>query len=572
MTNAPPPTELAPSPAKQQYALERALIDESARLPVLMFFGTSLFWLLVGTVLAIIASTKLHSPTFLDGSPWLTFGRVRPAHLNAVNYGWAALASFGMLLWLMARLARSPIRYPGLLVIACVVWNIGVFAGVVSILAGYGTGIEWLEFPSFVPPILVAAYAFIATWALATFRLRREHHVYVTQWYMLGALFWFPWLYTVANLLLFYAPVKGVTQATVNWWFAHNWLGLWLTPIGVGAAYYLIPKVYGRPVYSYYLSILGFWALALFYNWAGMHHLVGGPIPAWLIAATTVGSMMMLIPVAAVAVNHHMTAFPKFSWEEIKKSNRILWASPTLRFIIFGAVCYTMVSVQGAFQALPIKNRTTHFTHYTIAHAHLGLYGFFSMMAFGSMYYIVPRLTGWEWASSRLIKTHFWCVAGGMILYFVGLTLGGWYQGDLMNYPKDIIPYGIGLMLTVLGLGALVFFGAFVVWEAGFFRSFVITLAAIALFGWLASFLMPHYPRKPGSPQGLVPFIEVVKFTVPYLTSRTVAGIVMGTGHVAFVVLFVLNVMRKGERREGPTLLDVTEQREPAKPQAVGAT
>src|SRR5262249_5230185 len=198
--------------------------------------------------------------------------------------------------------------------------------------------------------------------------------------YLFGAVFWFPWLYTVANLLLLYEPVRGVVQASVNWWYGHNVLGLWFTPIGLAAAYYLIPKVIGRPIYSYYLSIIGFWALALFYSWAGAHHLIGGPLPAWLITVSVVGSVMMFIPVGVVALNHHMTMVGHFD---------ALRYSPTLRFVVLGAMSYTAVSVQGSFEALRTMNEVVHFTHYTIAHAHLGLYAFFTMIMFGSMYYIV---------------------------------------------------------------------------------------------------------------------------------------------------------------------------------------
>src|SRR5262249_52922487 len=151
-------------------------------------------------------------------------------------------------------------------------------------------------------------------------------------------------------------------------------------------------------------------------NWAGMHHLVGGPIPAWLITVSIVGSMMMLIPVGTVALNHHMTVFGKM--DKFWLNFNILRSSPTLRFVIFGAISYTWVSVQGAFEALRSMNEVTHFTHYTIAHAHFGLYAFYSMIMFGSMYYIVPRLTGWEWASPNLIRIHFWCCAIGFVIYF----------------------------------------------------------------------------------------------------------------------------------------------------------
>src|SRR5262249_9079710 len=197
-----------------------------------------------------------------------------------------------------------------------------------------------------------------------------------------------------------FGPATGVVQATTNWWFAHNVLGLWITPVGVGAAYYLIPKVIGRPIYSYYLSIIGFWSLALFYSWAGTHHLIGGPLPAWWVSAGIVASVMMFVPVGAVAVNHHMTMVGFF---------RPLPVSATLRFVVFGGMAYTVTSVQGSLQALRDVNEVTHFTHYTVGHAHLGLYGFYTMTVFGAMYYVVPRLTGREWASAKLIRLHFWC-------------------------------------------------------------------------------------------------------------------------------------------------------------------
>ena len=196
----------------------------------------------------------------------------------------------------------------------------------------------------------------------------------MSQWYILGAAFWMPVIYVTAQWLCVEAPAKGVVQASVNWWYAHNVLGLWVTPIGLATAYYLIPKVIGRPVYSYYLSIVGFWSLALFYSWAGMHHLIGGPMPGWMVSASIAGSVMMLIPVGAVAVNHHFTMQGHF---------RELRYSPTLRFVVFGAMAYTVVSVQGAIESLRRFSEVAHFTHYTIAHAHLGLYGFYTMVMFG---------------------------------------------------------------------------------------------------------------------------------------------------------------------------------------------
>ena len=410
-------------------------------------------------MLALISSIKMHHPEWLFPNwSFLTFGRVRPAHLNAVVYGWASMAGIGTSIWLMCRLSRAELVYPKMLVIACMLWNFGMLVGILGILFGYGTSVEWLEFPMVVPPVLTLSLSMVAAWTVAVFRNRREKHVYVTQWYIFAAMFWMPWLYTSANIMIHYLPAKGVVQAATNWWFAHNVLGLWIAPIGVGAAYYLIPKVLGRPVYSYYLSILGFWALALFYSWAGMHHLAGGPIPAWMSTASTVGSVMMFIPVMAVALNHHMTMYGRF---------RELRYSPTLRFVVFGSISYTAVSFQGSIESLKTVSEITHFTHYTVGHAHLGLYAFFSMTMFGAMYYIVPRLTDWEWGSSTLIRLHFWTCAIGIAIYFIALTVGGWFQGLAMNNPEvpwirivnSTIPYLISRSVggTLMTIGHVVF-------------------------------------------------------------------------------------------------------------------
>ncbi|MDB5309785.1 MAG: hypothetical protein JWO38_3987 [Gemmataceae bacterium] len=421
------PTTPMTEPERERSARERRAIDSSCRVPVLYFAASAVFWLLAGSALAVIASVKLHSPYFLTGSPEFTFGRVRMAHLQAVGLGWAGMAVMAAAVWLMCRLSRVGLIYPKLLVFAGTLWNVGMVLDVLGILFGDGQSVEWLDAPRYVPPFLVAGLGIVSAWTVATFRRRRERHVYVTQWYVLAAVFWLPWLYTVAVLMIFWMPATGVVQPVVNWWFGHNYLGLWMTPVAVGAAYYIIPKVIGRPIHSYYLSILGFWSLALFYSWAGMHHLIGGPLPVWLVTASVVGSMMMFIPVIAVAINHHMTMLGSF--------HRLRY-SPALRFTVFGAITYTAVSFQGAVESLRDFSEVAHFTHYTVAHAHLGAYGFFTMIMFGLFYYMVPRLTGREWASPGLIRVHFWSSAVGITIYFVALSIAGWWQGRMLNDPN----------------------------------------------------------------------------------------------------------------------------------------
>jgi cytochrome c oxidase cbb3-type subunit 1 len=447
---------------------ELSAIDASTKGPVLYFLGSSVLWLLLGTLFALIASFKMHSPEFLANQEWLSFGRSRAAHHNAVIYGWSVNASFAVALWLMARLARAEVRHAGLLTLAAIFWNVGVTVGIVGILAGDLTSIEWLEMPAYATPILFFAYALVGAWALITFRFGRSGHIYVSQWYVLAALFWFPWIYSVAQIMLIFEPTRGTVQSLVNWWFAHNVLGLWFTPIGLGAIYYFLPKVLGKPIHSYYLSVLGFWSLALFYNWAGVHHLIGGPVPVWVQTAGIAASFMMVVPVLVTAINHHLTMVGSFS---------ALKYSPTLRFIVFGAVNYTLTSLVGSLMSMRSFAEIAHFTQHTVAHAHHGMYAFFTMVMFGAAYYIVPRVTLKEWPSAKLISLHFWTTALGSLAMVLALTVGGLEQGINMNVLH-------------------------------------------------------------GDPAAPKPFLEVMAATLKWLEFRSYAGILMTIGHVAFAINF----------------------------------
>src|SRR5947209_963575 len=239
--------------------LERAIIDASTRVPVLMFYASAMVWLLIGTLLALFALFKLHAPGWLADYGCLTWGRLRPVQMDIMIYGWASMVGMGTATWLMARLCRTTLRHPLLLVAGTCFWNIGVVVGVIAVLMGYSTGYQWLEFPPYAGVILLAAYALIVSWAVLMFRFRRGEQIYITQWYLLGAFLWFPWMYAAAHAMLFVTPVQGVMQAVVGWWYANNLMFLWLGAIALGTAYYMIPKVIGRPVYSYHLATIGFW-------------------------------------------------------------------------------------------------------------------------------------------------------------------------------------------------------------------------------------------------------------------------------------------------------------------------
>jgi cytochrome c oxidase cbb3-type subunit 1 len=410
--------------------MERALIDASTRVPVLMFYASAIVWLLIGTVMAGFVSFKLHAPDWLSDFGPLTWGRMRPAHINVTVYGWASMAAMGTGIWIMARLCRTTLRHPLLLVAGGGFWNLGVLLGTAGILLGDSTGYQWLEFPPYAAVMLFVAYLLIMSWAVLMFRFRNGEQIYVTQWYLLAAFLWFPWLYAAAQVMLFVVPVQGVMQAAVAWWYANNVMFLWLGAIALGVAYYMIPKVIGRPVYSYHLAAIGFWTYALFSSWTGMQRLVDGPFPAWMITVSIAAMILAMIPVATVGLNHHMTMQGYFP---------LMRYSPTLRFTVFGAMSYTVFSVVGVLISLRSVARYLDFSQASVAYSHMGLYAFVTMILFGSMYYIIPRLVGREWRYASLIKLHFWGSVYGIGLMTLMLLAGGLVQG--INQDSSTLPF-----------------------------------------------------------------------------------------------------------------------------------
>lgn len=461
----------------------RENIDAAGRKPVLLMVSAATAWLVLGSIFGVIASLKLHLPDWLTAYAPLTFGRVRTMHLNLVAYGWLSVAGIAAALWIIPRIFHTPLRYPRLAVVGALAWTLGVTLGVIAIGAGRTQGVEWLEIPWQIGLLLAFGGACLALPLLMTAKHRKSHHIYVSGWYLLGGLLWFPILYVIANLPGLHA---GAQQATVNWWFAHNVLGLWLTPLGVGAAYYLIPKIIGKPIYSYSVSLLGFWGLALFYSQVGIHHLIGGPVPTWVVTLSVVHSVMMFVPVIAVGINQHVTVARNF------------WAfrqSVALRFVSTGALMYTLASFQGSIEALRSVNSVTHFTHYTVGHAHLGAYGFVSLVLFGAFYYMLPYLTGREWPWPRLLKLHYWLVLGGFAIYFLGLSIGGILQGfallevgrSFASITRDTVPYlqarSIGGSLMTLGHFVFAFHIAALLLGKGTPRKIVSPVVAPVLAG-----------------------------------------------------------------------------------------
>jgi cytochrome c oxidase cbb3-type subunit 1 len=458
--NAPVET----TPASPELA-DRARADASSGPLVFFFLCCAFAWLLVASAAGLTASIKLHEPDWLAGQAWLTFGRIRTIHLNAVAYGWAPMAGLGIALFVIPRLLKTALVGARFAFLGAALWNAALVAGLGAIAAGLGDGLEWLEVPWQVDLLFVAGGALIGLPLVLTLLNRRVEHLYVSVWYMGCALFWFPVLFLVANIPGLH---RGVQEAAMNWWFAHNVLGLFYTPLALASIYYFLPKIIGRPVQSYNLSLLGFWGLAFFYGQVGGHHLIGGPVPGWMVTLSIVQSMMMIIPVIAFTVNMHGTLQGRLA---------SLRHSPTLRFIGFGGLMYTVSSIQGALEALRSVNVVVHFTHHTVGHAHLGLYGFVSMVFFGAIYFVVPRVLGREWPSSGLISAHFWLSAVGIAVYFLSLSWGGWLQGEAMLDAKRPFMESVALTLpylkarsvggALMGLGHVVFVAHFLMLLAG---------------------------------------------------------------------------------------------------------
>lgn len=399
---------------------DRMAADRSSAVPTFFFIAFAMLWLILGSTAGLISSLKMHWPDLMTSEAWMSFGRMRTLHTTAVLYGWVTNVELALIVWLTPRLMRTTLRAPLWAILGAGLINAGLVSSMFAIGSGWNDGMEYLEIPWQIGIFIAAGFLCIIGSTLATVARRKAHEIYVSAWYMIAGLLWITLLFVVGK---FPGVHYGVQQAAMNWWYGHNVLGLWFTPLALASIYYFLPKVIGRRVSSYNLSILGFWTLAFFYAQVGGHHLIGGPVPEWLITLSIVQSMMMIVPVIAFIVN---------MWGTMRGRMKLARYSPTLRFMLFAAFMYFASSLQGSLEALRSVNRITHFTQHTVGHAHLGAYAFVTMALFGVIYFIMPRLLRWEWPYPRLISAHFWLAAIGVMIYFVSLSWGGWLQGLAM--------------------------------------------------------------------------------------------------------------------------------------------
>jgi cytochrome c oxidase cbb3-type subunit I len=417
--------------------VERALIDQSARGPVLTFFSTGIFWLLVASVLGYIASRKLHAPDAILGPEFLyrwlhidglvasffehnlSYGRVWPAYNMALIYGWCSLAGMGVATWLIGRLTRVSIQAPGILRFGAWFWNAGVAAGIVALLAGYNSGLEYFEMHRAARVCMFIGYLLIGVWGLILFRYKRTAVPFISVLYLVAAFFFFPLFFGTTDALTS-TVLHGVMKNVVNVWYQGGLFNLWLGCLGLAAAYYFIPKIINQPIYSYNLAKIGFWSWVFLGGLTAMTRLNGGPVPAYLITISIAASILLIIPASTQMTNFART---------MKGHTAMMASSPTLRFVYVGTVFFAIAVGLQVIGGLRSVNSYTAFTGFAYGQAHAMTIGFFSMVMFGAIYYITPRLVGCEWLSRTFIKLHFLGTAyGGAtiigLFLFGGLAMG----------------------------------------------------------------------------------------------------------------------------------------------------
>ena len=477
----------------------RASIDRSLRHPVMFFFASGAVWLALSIILGLIASAKKHAPDFLSCFPFFDAGKVDAAHMSTLTYGWGAQAAFGMMIWLMARLSRKECTASGVILLAGHLWNFAVLIGVVSILgSGHlgpwleSSGIAGMEFQSGVWVLLLISFIMISIWSLIQFQVRDAGHVYVSQWYLLAAMLWLPWIMVTAWLFVFVFDGSPLMATGIASWFKGTIFALFFLPVALASAYYLAPKVTGRPVYSYNVALFGFWSLAVVGPWMGMQKLAGAPIPQFLPAAGAAAMVMILIPALAVGVNILRT---------VKGHEKAVALSPSMRFTASGIVLFVGYGVL----SFGLNNNTglkvSQFSYAGYGLDILGLYGVFSLCAFGAIYFIVPRLTRREWLSRRFIRWHYYLSLYGLSSIVICAVVGGVFQGQgtedltqpFLTGARRAAAYGWGITIA---WGFLLFANLF------FCLHLFLMWARLGRRSSHPTLLNKHHAESPHGPEG----------------------------------------------------------------------
>jgi cytochrome c oxidase cbb3-type subunit 1 len=443
------------TPASQISPEDRSAIDASARSLVLSFLLSGLHWLIVATILGVVSSLQLLFPGFLDFSV-SNFGKLSPVTHLVFKYGWCASAAMGVSVWLVARGSERPLIGSATGVFGAVLWNLGLLLGVVSIFAGKMRPLSGLEMPQSAAVIMFGGYAMFLVALLSTLRVRTGR-LSLSLMFVVGGACWMGWSFLAGNLLASSGNLVGVLSQVAADWTSTGFEWLWLVSVGLGSAYFIIPKVSGQPIFSGTLGRGCFWLYFLAGGLAASARLSGGPIPLWLSAVGSAASILLLVPVLVTVYNLLATA---------STASHVM-NSPAGRFTCLGLILLALGVILNAVGCLPSIHFAVQFTLFETGVSGLILNGFVTCSLFGAIYFIMPRLSACEWLSSTLISAHFLGIAYGTGMGAIALLLSGIASGAGLDSPdlnfRQVLELGQSyfwariISFVLLGVGLLAF-------------------------------------------------------------------------------------------------------------------
>ena len=412
--------------ASKRPPVKRPKIDPELTKLVLWFLGTAVFWLFVGSSIGEYVGIKFVAPD-ADTYSWLSIGRLRAVHTNLVFWAWATIGIMGLGYYIVPMVSNAPLNSIKNGWKALIAVNTAMLVGAITIMAGINNGGG--EYREIIWPIMaVWAYGLLLTVInfIKTIAKRTTHEIYISNWFIVAS-----YIFILIVAFLAYIPMgqDGIGETIVQGYYMHQAVGMWFMFSMLGVLYYILPQQLNKPIYSYSLGVLAFWSQILFYTTIGTHHFVFSALPWWLQTVAIVGSVGMLIPVTSGTINYLMTF--KGSWNKVSNSY-------SLPFLLVGVIYYFTGSFQGTAEAFRSTNLIWHFTDFTIAHSHITMYGIITFLLFGSIYAIVPRLTGQE-PPQLGVGAHFWLALIGLQFYTIPLMIGGTLKGLMWAEGKPFI-------------------------------------------------------------------------------------------------------------------------------------
>jgi cytochrome c oxidase cbb3-type subunit 1 len=395
--------------------------------PVRWFALATVLWGVVGMLVGVIIAAQLAWPELNLGIPWLSYGRLRPLHTNAVIFAFGGCALFATAYHVVQRTCQTPLFLPGLAKFTFFGWQLVILLAAVSLPLGFTQAKEYAELEWPIDILIAVVWVAFAIVFFGTIGIRKVRHIYVANWFFGAFIIAVALLHIVnsaaipVSLTKSYSAYAGVQDAMVQWWYGHNAVGFFLTAGFLGMMYYYIPKQAERPVYSYRLSIVHFWALIFTYMWAGPHHLHYTALPDWAQSIGMIFSLVLLAPSWGGMINGIMTL--SGAWHKLRDD-------PILKFLIVSLSFYGMSTFEGPMMSIKTVNALSHYTDWTVGHVHSGALGWVGLISMGSMYYLIPKLFGRkQMYSVRAIELHFWIATIGIVLYIAAMWIAGVMQG-----------------------------------------------------------------------------------------------------------------------------------------------